>query len=52
MHFRIENLPIFQSTKCQQAQEIMIFLDRVKLKISGSRIMSQEKYRNKIAKKE
>ena len=52
MHFKTENLQIFPSIKCPQVLEIMIFLDRVKLKISGSRIMSLEKYRNKTARKE
>lgn len=52
MHFKIVSLQIFQSIKCQQDLEIMIFSDKIKMKISDSQIMSQEKYQNKIVKRE
>lgn len=52
MPFKIVNLQIFQSIRCQQDQEIMIFLERVKMKISDSQIIFQEKYQNKIVKRE
>lgn len=52
MHFRIENSQTFLSTKCQQALEITIFSGKVKLKINDSRIMSLERYQNKIVRKE
>jgi hypothetical protein len=52
MPFKIVNLRIFQSIRCQQDQEIMIFLERVEMKISDSQIIFQEKYQNKIVKRE
>lgn len=52
MPFKIVNLRIFQSIKCQQDQEIMIFLERVEMKISDSQIIFQKKYQNKIVKRE
>lgn len=52
MHFKIVSLRIFQSIKCQQDLEIMIFSDKIKMKINDNQIMSQEKYQNKIVKRE
>lgn len=52
MHFKIVSLQIFQSIKCQQDLEIMIFSDKIKMKINDNQIMSQEKYQNKIVKRE
>lgn len=52
MHFKIVNSQIFQSTKCQQDQRIMIFLVKVEMKIGDNQIICQEKYQNKTVKNE